>query len=577
MCYWTGNEFINAERLGAYEALTERRGQSKAPTSVSLRPGSDVENCHLPGACGRGHTHCDGHDRGGGRGVATDGGSASALQARRPRLNTDFEVLVDHARHVVDETGVLGDEEGVPDSRRTNGNQPRWSVDADDRVLLVVSPLYDPEVVDAAVAAIREKGADVDVVHLNEGEEPRRIHPWYDEYPGVTFPADPIDDSINELDAAMTPDERFDLGSTVSLWPWAPYPDRERTDVEWWQGAAENYDVLLHGLGGPVQRRSYRYERFPWREVDNLAGNAPTFPRDLWTLIDTKTAARVERAEKMHLTDPEGTDLTWTNYKTTSRYAPSHVFAHPLLPTSETDTSGVIKGTINHAAPFPAIEIEVEQGKAVSVSGGGEFGDLWRETLEVMREYDGEYGELWNDSFEMWRDKRDEDFDYDYYDADYDYFDGTPGLFWLWEAAIGTNPKALRPTGRPMDQNMFPLTARLRAGVMHLGLGSANGMWGVEQRAAEKGLPWGHAHVHLFFPTLEATMPDGSTEKIIENGYLTILDDPEVRDLAATYGDPDEILAVDWVPPVPGISVEGDYEDYAEAPLEWLTDHYAEA
>lgn len=588
MCYGTGSEFANIRRLAAYETL-ERHLDDRFPDPIGRTVRRSLDGGASPaGACHLGECdHPSGTHRRAGRPdrrivgsrtgpppVASDGGRPSALYARRPALDDDFETLVEHTTYVCDQGGVLGDEAGVPDSRRTNGNQPRWEVSEGDRVLVVVNPIYDREVIEAAATAIREEGATVDVVHLNEAEEPREIHPWFDEFPGVTFPDEPIDERFSDLEAGMTPDERFGLGSTVSLWPWAPYPHREPAEVEWWQKAAEGYDLLLHGLGGPVPRSTYRYERFPWREVDNLAGGAPTFPRDVWTLIDTKTAALVERAESIRLTDPEGTDLTWTNYVANSRYAPSHVFAHPLIPTSEADTSGVLKGTINHASAFPAIEVEIEQGKAAAVHGGGVFGDLWRESLEVMSEYDAEYGELWNQSFDAWKEQADDEFDYDFYDADYDYYDGSPGLFWLWEAAIGTNPKALRPTRRPMDRNMFPLSARLRAGVMHIGLGSANGMQGVEQRAAEMGLPWGHVHVHLFFPTLEATMPDGHTETIIENGYLTTLDDPDVRSLAAEHGDPDEILSIDWVPPVPGISVDGDYDEYAADPLGWMIDHY---
>ena len=48
---------------------------------------------------------------------------------------------------------------------------------------------------------------------------------------------------------------------------------------------------------------------------------------------------------------------------------------------------------------------------------------------------------------------------------------------------------------------------------------------------------------------------------------MTSLDDPEVRALASRYGDPDYILAEDWIPEVPGINTAGDYlRDYAPNP-----------
>jgi hypothetical protein len=48
------------------------------------------------------------------------------------------------------------------------------------------------------------------------------------------------------------------------------------------------------------------------------------------------------------------------------------------------------------------------------------------------------------------------------------------------------------------------------------------------------------------------------------------LDDPEVRKLAANYGDPDEILKEDWIAPIPGITTPGSYEEYARNPGRWI-------
>ena len=59
--------------------------------------------------------------------------------------------------------------------------------------------------------------------------------------------------------------------------------------------------------------------------------------------------------------------------------------------------------------------------------------------------------------------------------------------------------------------------------------------------------------------------------KITDKGRLTSLDDPKVRAFAVQYGDPDELLSYDWVPPLPGINCEGDYlKDYAPDPLAYL-------
>ncbi|WP_231507755.1 hypothetical protein [Bacillus sp. UNC41MFS5] len=88
---------------------------------------------------------------------------------------------------------------------------------------------------------------------------------------------------------------------------------------------------------------------------------------------------------------------------------------------------------------------------------------------------------------------------------------------------------------------------------------------------AKMGLPVGHWHVHLYFPTVTCEMIGGETETIIQDGHLMGLDDPEIRKIAAKYGDPDLLLAESWNPAVPGLNMTGDYwKHYAEDPEKWV-------
>ncbi len=90
--------------------------------------------------------------------------------------------------------------------------------------------------------------------------------------------------------------------------------------------------------------------------------------------------------------------------------------------------------------------------------------------------------------------------------------------------------------------------------------------------AEEHKLPMGHIHVHNYFATFEIKI-QGSDYwyKIIDKGRPSAMDDPEIRALAVKYGDPDELLRFDWVPPLPGINCEGDYlKDYAPDPIGYL-------
>jgi len=72
------------------------------------------------------------------------------------------------------------------------------------------------------------------------------------------------------------------------------------------------------------------------------------------------------------------------------------------------------------------------------------------------------------------------------------------------------------------------------------------------------------------FPTLTITTKSGGAYTIIRNGRLTALDEPEVRKLAEKYGDPNDLLSEDWIPQIPGITVDGSYDEYAKNPGAWI-------
>ena len=109
---------------------------------------------------------------------------------------------------------------------------------------------------------------------------------------------------------------------------------------------------------------------------------------------------------------------------------------------------------------------------------------------------------------------------------------------------------------------------------MHLGIGQMLDMvW-----ALKRGLPFYHFHVHLYFPTYICKLKDGREVKIIDKGRLTALDDPRVRQVAAKYGNPDELLREDWIPALPGINTAGDYwKDYAPDPETYMKNEHRKA
>ena len=411
-----------------------------------------------------------------------------------------------------------------------------YDMKAGEKVLLVVNNHYDEVVVKALVTAARERGASVDVIVFDSGPD-RDL--------------DEIDEIRSRIrrkhwtDAAAEADIKgVGFGSGYGRLAW----------VE--QLAHDKYDILIYGVGGPVRDIRSRYEGVPWFSRDSFACGGPTFPVEIIDAVEAKTWDIIwnrGRGGKVRLTDPEGTDLTytlWEDYFTgtwrvfTPKPLPGHLMGHPTPPLLEKeDACGVIAGTTNHAScPFPHIKVHLERSTIVKIEGGGKYGDGWRALMEETK------------------------------DIKYPDYPGK-GLFWLWEVAIGTNPKYRRP------KNAFTLAVggtmieRMRSGVIHCGLGTAHQSKS-QDWAGKQGLPYGHMHVHLLFPTYELTTKTGEKLTVIKDGRITALDDPEVRKIAAKYGDPDVLLKEDWVPPMPGISVPGDYwKEYASDPFSYVKAH----
>lgn len=387
-----------------------------------------------------------------------------------------------------------------------------------DRVLVGVDSQTDPRLTDAISGALRDMGASVDVV-VAEVEQDR------------TFT------ETDEIDVAMRRQ------------PWVERP-RRWEGLPWIEDLARTrgYDLLVHGKGGAIPKVDHRYEGFPWVVRDHFDRASNLYPRPLHRLINERTWQRItdHPGDRLHLTDPEGTNLSLTilgaPLRDTSRHdygmSPKwgHLMAHPPTPIEpDDDSTGVIAGTLNHfSRPFPRIELQVENARLTDISGGGAYGEAWR-ALEAESA-----------------------------DTVYPCFPA-PGLFWLWELAIGTNPKIARPSGIELLSSGGFEWERRRAGIIHCGLGtrwrSSEEVW-----AGERHLLYGHLHVHLMAATLRVETRGGATIPIIEAGRLSAYDDPDVRDLAATLGDPDQLLRDDWVPDIPGVTVPGSYADYAADP-----------
>lgn len=418
--------------------------------------------------------------------------------------------------------------EAVANRPYSPGLWPAWGLEKGERVLLRVTNWHHPMVVEAARITLERFGCEFTIETEDKGPIP--IWEGHDEV-------------------------EYYLDRTPELARW----------MDEWEEFDRNgeYDKIIMGYGGPILRdRHIKIQRFPFITPEMVASAAHALPAELLVAIDEWTWKALRGARTVHITDPEGTDLRFTNHdeywneertvynrahveKSYSSnvaygetYLPGHIWGRPHFHIPQEDGEGVIAGTMNHIAPYPRMELQIKDSQIVEIRGGGEFGEKLRVVMEQNK-----------------------DVQYPGYNS--------PGIMQWWEASIGTNPKVHRPREGYARGYNCGLYERTRSGIIHIGFGTVISS-DTERQAAREGKVVGHWHVHLNYPTYVAEgTPDGD-RTVIENGRLKALDDPEVRAVAAKYGDPDELLREDWIPAVPGLNLPGDYdEDYAKDPLDF--------
>ena len=310
-------------------------------------------------------------------------------------------------------------------------------------------------------------------------------------------------------------------------------------------------------------------------DVMSLIG---TYPGDVWQLAEDQTMEPLVHVDKLTIKDPEGTDV-WSDISEVQAqhwargvYQRGHLYMFPNQATGRFGYSvvnypafqdewlprepmailnGTIAGTTNHTGFFPRWEVHLQNGYVHDVKGGGIVGDALREFLQ--------YPHI-------------NDLPYPFHAENH------PGYWWMYEIAVGTHPKAFRNPSAMDEGTVIP--ERQRAGVIHWGLGvTLHHDPGVRTQSVklieftkQYNLPKDHGfHTHTYFSDYQVRLRNADRwVTLIEKGRLKSLDNPEVRALASRYGNPDQLLAEDWRPEIPGINAPGDYmADYAPDP--WRT------
>jgi hypothetical protein len=410
-----------------------------------------------------------------------------------------------------------------------------------------------------------------------------------------------ITGKIPDWDGAVQWTREQDPVLADATWPEFEYPDRQLEELArnyshivdtavikyldehpevnkmFWRDsgrAIARQDLLHHG--------TKLYGNYTYLNNFDIMSKVPAYPSDVWRLIESKLMEPTAYSDRVEVSDPEGTafyfELTPEDALTWSKgaYAQGHMFMIPsqssgifpssyinyparsnawLTPVQVTTANGIIASSNSHASNHPRMEIHLRDGYVRDIKGGGFYGDGFRLWLNYPKINDLTWP-----------------------------YQKSPGFWWLFEAGTATNPKYFKHPGEVLVGNN--MSERNAGGVIHWSFGSEvkNGPELNKEKAQrspksfafgkEHALPIGHAmHNHTLLPTYQIRLRDtGNWDTLIEHGQILASRNQEVRALASRYGDPDEILARDWIPELPGITAPGNYDDdYSSNPGEFWT------
>ena len=246
---------------------------------------------------------------------------------RYPRLKRpkSVEELLPKARHLLD----------VPWDINPMSLKQSYRIKAGTKVLFVTLSEYDPMVVEAMCQAMRERGARVDLLTLD------------------STPVAPAEElAVHEAIALDKEQGNYSYYYTVIC-------DSIATNTAKALVQLEKYSLVIAGAAGPLPPVAFPWKRFNFTSLEDFAGPAIDFPIELANFIDEKVHSQVMSCKVLRFTDPEGTDVKWTNYDDGRFFNPDHILARPYNIGygfgGKDDCIGVVAGTLNHMGTFPHI------------------------------------------------------------------------------------------------------------------------------------------------------------------------------------------------------------------------------
>lgn len=344
--------------------------------------------------------------------------------------------------------------------------------------------------------------------------------------------------TLKSAGAGASSDE-ITRNALYALWPKIAYHALSAAD--WCINLTAFTDI--HGLFGTgasyygVKSTLDIWEKYKTRMLsvvitnkEGLASDWATYPEPLLRYLGHQAhehlleAAGQDTAKALvRVTDPQGTDLSLGGFTIvtksnlgSSEARPFYTFGTEVVGMKPLpNAQGVIVSTSIHTGWVPEMKMIVKGGQGIQIEGGGEVGILWTRDFEKGKDADSTERPI----------------------AMFGSHPG-PGVNWFEELMYGVHPKAFRIGYKYRWEGSDAFGAwnggTRRSGTLHFGIGGGKDAW------------YRHRDLEVFFPTLTI-----NGETLIENGRLKILDDPEVREEAAKYGDPDYLLTEKWIPEMP--------------------------
>ena len=329
-------------------------------------------------------------------------------------------------------------------------------------------------------------------------------------------------DAKATLDVIQLQGPGAEMGSAqlqLDLWTMDPH----KMWPDWVWNALEGSQVVLSAYGPDahdltaegrkwfadrgIDRPQFWHATFETLLADGLEQGIG-YPPEILAALGKAEQELLKGAKQIRVTDPNGTDFTFTTANaggTASSYK---------------DARGQVVVYAMHGGLIPRTTLRLEAGRVVSVEGEGNLADQIRWLLANGK------------------------------DLQWPGFPG-PGSAYLVEVDLPRlHPKIARPPWQGLHgaAKYFAFSKDYkRAGVLTVGFGTPTGTSQAVAFANSSGVQIQHLDTHLYHATVTV---DGRV--ISKDGRPIVLDDPEIRKIAAKYGDPDQLLRIDWAPALDG-------------------------